>query len=57
MAYHMLMRFLETPAFTQRVRTLLSEEEYHSLQVALLLRPTQGKVIRGSGGLRKIRWT
>ena len=25
-------------------------------QLALLLRPEAGKIIRGSGGLRKIRW-
>lgn len=31
-------------------------EEYRQLQLALLLRPTQGELIRGSGGLRKIRW-
>ncbi len=31
-------------------------EEYRQLQLALLLRPTQGDLIRGSGGLRKIRW-
>jgi hypothetical protein len=26
------------------------------LQVALMLRPSQGAVIQGSGGLRKVRW-
>jgi hypothetical protein len=35
---------------------LLSAEEYRQLQIALLLRPEQGAVIRGSGGLRKLRW-
>ena len=41
------MRFIETPVFTKEVR---------SLQTALVLRPEQGQVIPGSGGLRKIRW-
>ena len=50
------MRFLETPIFTKEVRSLLSDDEYRSLQLALLLRPEQGALIRGSGGLRKIRW-
>ena len=27
------------------------------MQLALLLRPEAGRVIRGSGGLRKIRWS
>ena len=26
------------------------------MQLALLLRPEQGSVIRGTGGLRKLRW-
>lgn len=50
------MRFVETPIFTEDVERDLSVEEYRQLQVALLLRPTQGALIRGSGGLRKIRW-
>ena len=50
------MRFIETPIFTEDVTRELSEEEYRQLQMALLLRPTQGALIKGSGGLRKIRW-
>jgi len=50
------MLFVETPIFTAEIRELLSEEEYRRLQVALLLRPEQGAIIRGSGGLRKVRW-
>jgi len=50
------MRFLETPIFTREVLNLLQDEEYRSLQLALLLRPEQGVLIPGSGGLRKFRW-
>ena len=50
------MRFIETPIFTKELQNFLTEENYHSLQLALLFRPEQGKIIRGSGGLRKIRW-
>jgi hypothetical protein len=50
------VRFIETPIFTEDVEKDLSLEEYRQLQVALLLRPTQGALIRGSGGLRKLRW-
>ena len=30
--------------------------DYRALQSSLLLRPEQGPVIPGSGGLRKVRW-
>jgi hypothetical protein len=51
------MRFIETPVFTRAVVQLLDDEEYRSLQLALLLRPGLGSVIRRSGGLRKMRWS
>jgi len=50
------MRFVETPVFTAELRGLLPEEQYQALQVALMLRPEQGPVIPGGGGLRKMRW-
>lgn len=50
------MRFIETPVFTAALRRSLDDEALRALQVALLLRPAQGPVIRGSGGLRKLRW-
>jgi hypothetical protein len=50
------VRFIETPIFTKAVRKLLSDADYRALQLALVLRPEQGPIIRGSGGLRKVRW-
>ena len=50
------MKFVETPVFTKSVRAALEDEEYRTLQTALMLRPEQGAVIPGTGGLRKIRW-
>ena len=50
------MKFIETPLFTKEVQVLLEDDEYKSLQIALLLRPEQGSIIPGSGGLRKVRW-
>lgn len=50
------MRFLETPVFTAQITKLLTDEEYRRLQVILALRPAQGTAIRGTSGLRKIRW-
>jgi hypothetical protein len=51
------MWFIETPIFTEAIVALLNEQEYHSFQLALLQRPKCGAVIRGSGGLRKVRWS
>lgn len=51
------MRFIETPIFTKRIKVMLDDEDYRALQGALVLRPEQGALIKGSGGLRKIRWT
>jgi len=50
------MRFVETPIFTKVITRLLEDDEYRSLQIALMLRPEQGPIIRGAGGLRKVRW-
>jgi hypothetical protein len=50
------MIFIETPAFTADVKTLLPDESYAQLQRELIARPTAGDVIPGTGGLRKIRW-
>ena len=50
------MRFVETPVFTEQITSALDDVSYRKLQLALLLRPEQGVVIPGSGGLRKLRW-
>jgi hypothetical protein len=34
----------------------LSDDEYRALQLALAQRPNLGNLIKGSGGLRKVRW-
>lgn len=51
------MQFIETSVFTRQVTSLLADEEYRQLQVALTARPDLGAVIPGSGGLRKARWS
>ena len=50
------MIFIETPLFTREIKKILSDEEYHKLQFALIFRPDTGKIIPGSNGLRKLRW-
>jgi hypothetical protein len=56
MAYADVVIFIETSIFTKEIKRLLPDEQYRMLQGALLLRPDAGDLIRGSGGLRKIRW-
>ena len=51
------MQFVETPVFTRALLSLLSDDDYRSLQLALMLRPNAGDLIPGSGGLRKFRWS
>jgi hypothetical protein len=50
------MLIVETPIFTKRIARILDEEAYRLLQLHLLHRPDAGDLIRGSGGIRKIRW-
>ena len=50
------MIFIETPAFTEHVKALLTDDSYADLQLLLADRPTAGDLIPGTGGLRKIRW-
>ena len=56
MAYTGPCRFVETSIFTRVITELIDDESYAALQVALMLRPTQGPVIKSSAGLRKLRW-
>ncbi|GAB4299707.1 MAG: type II toxin-antitoxin system RelE/ParE family toxin [Ignavibacteriaceae bacterium] len=49
------MRIIETSIFTKRINKLLTDEEYRSIQNELIINPEKGKIIRGSGALRKIR--
>ena len=51
------MVIIETPIFTRRIQELISDEEYRLLQTHLVNRPDVGKVLSGSGGLRKLRWS
>jgi len=51
-----LYSFLESSLFTKDVYRYLTEESYFALQDFLLEYPTEGDLIPGSGGLRKIRW-
>lgn len=50
------MLIKETSIFTRRVDKLLDRESYRLLQLRLAMDPECGDLIRGTGGLRKVRW-
>lgn len=50
------MIIIETSVFSRLIQELMSDDEYRSLQEALITRPESGDLIKGSSGLRKIRW-
>ena len=47
---------METKLFTELVTDYFTDEEYATLQNAIVANPEAGDVIRGSGGVRKLRW-
>lgn len=50
------MLFIETTTFTKLIGSYLTDDEYRGLQAFLLEHPEAGKIVRGSGGVRKLRW-
>ena len=50
------MLFIETSTFTKLLPNYLTDEEYRGLQTYLLQKPDAGDLIKGSGGVRKVRW-
>ncbi len=51
-----MFSFVETRLFSRLVQEYLTDQEYGQLQAALINNPDAGKVVRGSGGVRKLRW-
>lgn len=51
------MIFKEMSFFTKRIVELMNDDEYHEVQKFLLKNPTYAKVIKDSGGIRKLRWS
>ena len=50
------MEFIETPTFTRSVLELLSDDEYSDLQFVLADNPERGDILKGGGGIRKLRY-
>lgn len=50
------MVIIETNLFTKLITEMMSDDDYKSLQEALINRPDMGVIIKQGGGLRKVRW-
>ena len=52
-----MFTFIETRLFSRLLADYLSDDEYASLQKALVEAPDRGALVPGSGGVRKLRWS
>ncbi len=50
------MEFIETPTFTRQILALLPDDDYRGLQNELMENPERGDIIKGGGGVRKVRY-
>ena len=51
-----MLTFIETKLFTRLVPNYFTDDEYAELQNSIVANPEAGDLIRGSGGVRKLRW-
>lgn len=59
MAYHYSMNNIyikSTPAFDRKAENLMTEDALEEFFDHITIHPNDGKVISGTGGVRKIRW-
>ena len=49
------VELIETSTFTRQITALLSDEAYGAFQARLAANPGLGALIKGGGGIRKIR--
>lgn len=47
---------IETPVYSHKVGGILTAEEREAVAAFISANPMSGSVIRGSGGVRKVRW-
>jgi mRNA-degrading endonuclease RelE of RelBE toxin-antitoxin system len=52
-----MLTFVETKLFTSLLSGYLSDDEYAALQLSIAANPEAGEIVRGSGGVRKLRWS
>ena len=51
-----MIKIIETSVFTKQINRLLDEDTYKQFKEYLVCNPLKGKLIKGGGGIRKIRW-
>ncbi len=56
MGYGLYMEFIETTMFSSIRENYFDDAQFNGLQLYLKNRPDAGSIIRGSGGVRKLRW-
>lgn len=49
------MELIETAIFTRQITDLLSDDEYGEFQLRIAAHPDDGDLIKGGGGIRKVR--
>ena len=50
------MEFIETSGFSKIRENYFDDSQFNMLQLYLMDRPDAGNIIKGSGGIRKLRW-
>ena len=48
--------FIESSVFERLMPIYLDDDEYAELQQYMMQNPEAGQLVRGSGGVRKLRW-
>ena len=57
MAYILdVFTFIESSVFQRVCSVYLDDDEYAELQQYMMQNPEAGQLVRGSGGVRKLRW-
>jgi hypothetical protein len=49
--------FVELPPFERNRQRYFRDDDFRELQDAMMANPLAGDVVKGTGGLRKLRWT
>ena len=57
MARALLLAVVETPAFLRDSKKLLNDDEREALVYYLSSSPKSGDLVKGTGGIRKLRWS
>tara|TARA_R110000850_G_scaffold154872_4_gene278756 strand:- start:569 stop:880 length:312 start_codon:yes stop_codon:yes gene_type:complete len=50
------MIFIEASTFSELLPDYLTDDECRGLQIYLMQKPDAADLVRGSGGVRKVRW-